>query len=62
MNGSELKRVYIYSIYPRGSMIPTNNGIVNIDDGITGGSHWTCFYKKTNHSILITLVANLIGL
>ena len=50
MNESQLQRVYNYPIYPRHSIIATNKGIVNIDDGSQGGAHWTCFIVKDNKS------------
>ena len=28
----------------------SDKGIVNIDKGFHGGSHWTCFYTKDNKS------------
>ena len=43
MNESQLQRVYNYPIYLRDSKIYSDNGFVNIDDGRSGGSHWTCF-------------------
>ena len=45
MNESDLKWVYKYPIYPRASKISSNKGFVNIDNGIVGGTHWTCFFK-----------------
>ena len=50
MNESDLKRVYIYNIYPRDSKIITDKGFANIDNGSQGGTHWTCFYIKGNKS------------
>ena len=50
MNESELQRVYNYKIHPRYSIITTNKGFVNIDDGSLGGTHWTCFIVKDNKS------------
>ena len=43
MNESELKKVYFFLIYLRGSKIYTNEDFVNIDIGEIGGTHWTCF-------------------
>ena len=50
MNESELQRVYNYPIYPRDSKIYSDKGFVNIDNGIMGGTHWTCFIVKDNKS------------
>ena len=50
MNESELQRVYNYPIYPRDSKIYLDKGFVNIDNGIMGGTHWTCFIVKDNKS------------
>ena len=46
MNESELQRVYSHFISPRGSMIYSDKGFLNIDNGSMGGSHWTCFIVK----------------
>ena len=54
MNKSELQGVCNYPIYPRDSEIYSDKCFVKIDNGRTGGSHWTCFIlKKTNPTILI---------
>ena len=50
MNESDLQRVYIYPIYPRGSKIYSDKGFVNIDNGSMGATRWTCFYVKNNKS------------
>ena len=50
MNESGLQRVYNYPIYPRVGKIFSDEGFVNIDDGLMGGSHWTCFIVKDNKS------------
>ena len=50
MNGSELQKVFTYSKYPRDSKIYSDKGLVNIDDGSMGGTHWTLFYIKDNKS------------
>ena len=50
MNECELKRVYNYPIYPRDSKRHSDKGIVNIDDGRMGGSHWCAYYVKDNKS------------
>ena len=50
MNESELQRVYNYPIYPRDSKKYSDKGFVNIDNGIMGGTHWTCFILKDNKS------------
>ena len=50
MNESQLQKIYEYPIYPRDSKIYSDKGFVNIDNGIMGGSHWTCFYIKDNKS------------
>ena len=43
-----IKNFYDDHIYPKDSKTTTNEGLLNIDNGITGGSHWTCFYIKDN--------------
>ena len=50
MNESQLQKIYNYNIYPRGSKIISDKGLVNIDNGSMGGSHWTCFIVKNNKS------------
>ena len=49
-NESQLRRVYIYSIYPRDSKNHSNKAFVKIDNSSMGGSHWTCFTVKLNKS------------
>ena len=49
INENSLRRVYIYSIYPRGSKIYSDKFFVNIDTASMGGSHSICFkVKKKN--------------
>ena len=50
MNESQLQRVYSYPIYPRASKIYSDKEFVNIDNGIQGGTRWTCFIVKDNLS------------
>ena len=50
MNELEIKKVYIYPIYPRESKICLDKGFVNIDNGSIGGSHWTRFLVKEKQS------------
>ena len=50
MNQSQLQKVYNYPIYPRDSIIYSDRGFVNIDDGRLNGTHWTCFIVKDNKS------------
>ena len=50
MNESEIQGVYTYNIYPRGSTLYSDKGLVNVDNGSQGGTHWTCFIKKRNKS------------
>ena len=50
MNESQLQKIYNYPIYPRGSKIYSDKGFVNIDNGLQGGTHWTCFIVKDNKS------------
>ena len=50
MNERELQRVYNYNIYPSDSKIYSDRGVVNIDNGSMGGSHWTCFLIKDEKS------------
>ena len=47
---SELQIVYKYPIYPRVSKIYSDKGLINIDNGSMGGSHWTCFYIEDKKS------------
>ena len=46
LNESDLQRIYNYPIYPRDSKIYSDKKLVNIDNGQTGGTHWTCFTLK----------------
>ena len=50
MNESELQRTYNCNIYPRDSNIITDRGLVSLDKGSMGGSHWTCFIVKDSES------------
>ena len=50
MNESELRKVYVFPIFPRDSNLILDKGFVNIDYGQMGGTHWTCFYIKDNKS------------
>ena len=50
MKESDLRRVYNYNIYPRGSKTYSDKGFVNNDNGSQGGTHWTCFIVKDNKS------------
>ena len=50
MNESQLQRVYNYRIYPRNWKIYSDKGIVNMDNGRLGGTHWTCFIVKDSKS------------
>ena len=50
MTETDLKIVYIFSIFPRHSIITADKGFLNTGDGSMGGSHWTCFYMKDNKS------------
>ena len=50
MNESKLQKVYNYPIYPRDSIIYSDKGFVNIDNGSQGGTHWTCFIEKDKKS------------
>ena len=50
MNESQLQRVFNYHIYPRDSKIVSDKGIVKIDNGSMGGTHWVCFIIKGNKS------------
>ena len=47
---SQLQKIYNYSIYPRDSIIYSDRGFANIDNGSQGGTHWTAFYIKDNKS------------
>ena len=48
VNESELQRVSNYTKYPRDYKVYSNLAFVDIDNGSTGGSHWTCFIVKDN--------------
>ena len=50
MNDSDLQRVYNYPIDPRISKTTTDKRFVNIHNGQTVGTHWSCFYMKGNKS------------
>ena len=50
MNEFQLQKVYNYPIYPRDSKIFSDKGFVNIDNGIMGGTRWTCFLVKDKKS------------
>ena len=50
MNEPQLQRVYAYPIYPRDSNFFSDEGFVNIDNGLQNGTHWTCFMIKDNKS------------
>ena len=41
---------YIHPKYTRDSKIYSHKGFVNIDNGLQGGAHWTCFIIKHNES------------
>ena len=47
---SELRRVYIYPIYPGDSKNVLHKRYVNIDNNSMGGIHWVCFVVKDNKS------------
>ena len=49
-NESEIQRFYNYELYPRVSIITTNRGFSNIDNGFQGGTHWTCCKIKDRKS------------
>ena len=42
--------MYVYPIYPRDSIMYSDKGLVNIDNGTQNGTHWTCFYVKDTKS------------
>ena len=50
MNESELQKVYNYPIYPTDCKINSDKGLVNIDNGSQGGTHWTRFILKDKKS------------
>ena len=49
-NEFELQSAYNYPMYPRNSKKNSYKGFVNIDNGSTGGTQWTCFIVKNNKS------------
>ena len=46
MNESQLRKIYIYPVYPRDSKKLSNEGFVDLDDDSRWGSHWVCYYMK----------------
>ena len=50
MNESQLQKAYNYPIYPRDSLLYSEKGFVNIENGSQGGTLWTCFIVKYNKS------------
>ena len=50
INESKLQKYYNYLIYPRNSILFSDKGSVNIDNGSQGGAHWTCVIVKDNKS------------
>ena len=50
MTESQLQKFYNYNIYPRDSIINSDKGFVNIDNGSMVGSHWCSFIIKDNKS------------
>ena len=46
MKESELKKNYLYLMYPRHSKKCSDRRFVNIDNGSMGGTLWTAFYVK----------------
>ena len=54
MTEIDLKKVYMYLIYPKSYIRSTNNGFLNLDNGNMGVTNWTCFYIKIlSHSEFI---------
>ena len=51
MSKFELQRVNNYPNYPRDSKTYSDRGLVNIDDGSQGGSHWCFFIVRDNKSL-----------
>ena len=51
MTETDLKRVLNYYIYPRDPTLNTGKGVVIINNGTMGGTHWTCFCIKDNELI-----------
>ena len=43
MNVNDIKIVYNYPIYRKGSKKHLDKGFVESDNSQMGGSHWTCF-------------------
>ena len=43
MTKTDWKQVYMFSLHPRDSVIPTDKSFAEVGDGRMGGSHWTCF-------------------
>ena len=50
MKQSDLQRVCKYNMYPKNSKLYSDNRFLIIDNGIMGGSHWTCSIIKGNKS------------
>ena len=50
MNETELQRVYNYPVHPTDSKTYSDKGLVIIDNGSLGGTHWCVFYVRKNKS------------
>ena len=50
MNESQLQKIYKYSTFPRDSKRHSDKGLVNIDNGYRGGTHWVGFKLEDNKS------------
>ena len=50
MSENDIKRVFNSLIYLRDSKIYSDEGLINLDDGSQGGTHWTYFIIKENKS------------
>ena len=48
MSETELQRLYKTLRYPKVSKKDSDKGFVNVDNGVMGGTHWTCFIVKDN--------------
>ena len=50
MNEIDIQKLYNYHMYPTESILTTNKGFINIENGAQGGTHWTCFHVKHSKS------------
>ena len=59
MSESDLQKIYNCNIYPRDSKILSDRVFVNIDNGLKGGTHWTCCIIKIRNLIILIVLVDL---